>query len=592
MSKKNNRFANDITKIAFIFSLISLALFGLIPYLQSFLINYVSDDLEISHRSLDVVKTIPIAFLYYAIILLTAYAVYTLFQNNFSLQKRLDKIYNQIEDPDKFKLFKQNNLLWLTIIISLILFTTFSSYINHMFVNDDYAFIIRAARFSSLSELPQLILHKGKFFQSMDPHRLWPMIDIFFLAARFILGKNPGNYHIASIILHTLNCLLVYLVAFELLKNKYIAFWSAIIFATRAAFVQPIYFTALQTTRQMSFFFILSFYLYIKKDSIAFRLLSLTAFILALACKEPPIIIPALIFLYEITINLDSRLNFKKILEVFKKIWLYIIISCAYLIFNLTRITSSSTEQQGTYAMGFGLNVIRGLLKYLTIPFNSNYDPLLLLIILSAILLFRKKLLITDKTQTNVNLKKIFVFSAGWFFMSLLPYLFLKAWTQEYFVYIPLVVGSVFLAALLYVFKVSISKKSPALAAIFSVIFFVGIITAFSFEFKSDHITTRWFIISGNILKQCSQDVKKIYPKLPKGAKVYIVQGDSAQELYNFWSFTQAGQFFNWIYDDYDLKPILLYNEDKEKLAALNKDTAYAFLYKGQRLHPYFKADL
>ena len=68
-------------------------------------------------------------------------------------------------------------------------------------------------------------------------------------------GLNPIGYHIVNILLHTLNAILIYIIAKQLIENKIIALLSSLFFAVHPVHVESVtWLSGRKDVLSMSFF--------------------------------------------------------------------------------------------------------------------------------------------------------------------------------------------------------------------------------------------------------------------------------------------------------------------------------------------------
>lgn len=121
-----------------------------------------------------------------------------------------------------------------------------------------------------------------------------------------VFGDNPAGRHFTSLILHLLNVLLVYFLAWRLSKNYLVGFIGASLFAVfiiHSYSLSPVSWISGRVDTSVTLFYLISLILFIKsfdKESILYYLLSLAAFMISLMSKEMAISLPLIIGLYSV----------------------------------------------------------------------------------------------------------------------------------------------------------------------------------------------------------------------------------------------------------------------------------------------------
>jgi hypothetical protein len=150
------------------------------------------------------------------------------------------------------------------------------------------------------------LLHDGRDFnlsvfnpfQSQGLYR--PLWKLYFAAMYRVFGLNPLPYHLANIVLHVINCLLLYLVVKPLAKSSVRASLVALLFAISSKITNGVHWisssNALLATA-FSFVAILMFLKYLNSRDYKWLVISCLTSILALLTRETSIILIGLIWL-------------------------------------------------------------------------------------------------------------------------------------------------------------------------------------------------------------------------------------------------------------------------------------------------------
>ncbi len=365
-------------------------------------------------------------------------------------------------------------------IITILIFVAYINILNNDFVWDDKTFILEWETKNSISNIPQLL--KGELpEQHIGVYR--PFRSIYYSLAYLIFNENPIGYHILSIIIHLSIAIIIYFIISQLLKNNFIAFMTSIFFGLHPINIEAV--TFITTTFDLIgiMFFLLAFYLYIKRKYI----LSVLSAFVAFFSYEVTIILPLILILYELCFNLKTSEEFKK-----SKYYVPHFILAAFYLF--IRFFILKIAGRGTYLAGSIYHTLLIMLKafsryifLLFFPFNLNINHKIsegiyslvwgdinrnailaksifdLDIIASIILL----IVILAIAFSSFKKQPLITFCIGWFFITLLPVsniIPIKIIMAERYLYLPSVAFCILLS--FFIFKLYKLNKKIAIALI------------------------------------------------------------------------------------------------------------------------------
>ncbi|MFA5932497.1 MAG: tetratricopeptide repeat protein [Microgenomates group bacterium] len=327
---------------------------------------------------------------------------------------------------------KKNQLL-------IIVILTFLAYVNifqNGFMIDDKTFIVDWPQVKNVENLPDLLkgevpeIHKGVYR---------PIRSTLYLVYQQIFGENPVGYHIHSIIVHLLATILVYFLVMELIKKKYVAFLTSLMFGLHPVHTESI--TYISASMEMSgvVFFLASFLLYLKSKNI----LSVVFAILAFFTYEMTLTLPFLIILYDLCFK---KLNFKNLSKQILVYSPYFIATASFLILRvfILQIPFSRGDYLGfsfyhtmltmskVMMMYIGLLIFPNTVSYIHdlapgfesfMTPHSNIQSILVQTPFDLDILFSILVLISLVFVAIKYFKKfpLITFCIGWFFLSLLP---------------------------------------------------------------------------------------------------------------------------------------------------------------------------
>ncbi len=170
-----------------------------------------------------------------------------------------EKFNNFIKKPSKTtetgQIQSNNPKTWLKdnwlhlLILSLLVIFTYAFFLNNAFVSDDIAEIVQKPEIANFSRV--LMFPTG------------PIRHIIYWAAFHINGLSPIVFRLSNIVFHLLSTYLVYIILFLIYKSKKISFFAASLFAIHPALSETVLWISGGIYTQYTFFFLLSFLLYI-----------------------------------------------------------------------------------------------------------------------------------------------------------------------------------------------------------------------------------------------------------------------------------------------------------------------------------------
>ena len=255
----------------------------------------------------------------------------------------------------------------------LITVIVYSNTLQNEFISDD-KWLINDHYITSLKNVP--------FFFSVEywfehnplnrPYICRPLRAISLSLDYALWGYNPMGYHFTNLICHLINVILVYVLILNLLLEKKLAFWVALLFAVHPVNTEAVVWIKNRAELLGSMFALGSLILFIKgfqKKSVDLRFYSpaYLFFYLAISAKETYIVLPLIIIAYLICFQ---QLNFKTLGILF----LFFVIIVIHPVFlTLTNLFSHQTRFENllpTILLG-----IIALIKYLGLlfwPVNLN----------------------------------------------------------------------------------------------------------------------------------------------------------------------------------------------------------------------------
>ena len=246
----------------------------------------------------------------------------------------------------------------LVVLVSLIVY---SNSLSNGFVFDDFGVIVEN----------KYIKHPGQYLSSLFNQSYFkiagleasyrPVSSLSYFLIYTIAGLDPFFYHLASLILHTINVVLVYWLANLILKNQLGALLAGLLFACHPALTEAVNCIDFNDDPLAALFFLLSlvFYIQLKGQAVRSNLggysLALICYFLGLMSKEMAITLPALIVLYDVVLRDDQQdpLSIKDLLTTLKKRAYYysgfLAVSLVYLSIRFFILNNSSRYLQSSH---------------------------------------------------------------------------------------------------------------------------------------------------------------------------------------------------------------------------------------------------
>lgn len=180
-------------------------------------------------------------------------------------------------------------------LLAVITFFVFLSGINNDFLKcwDDHIYVVDNVLIQELtwSNLQNI-------FSTYTLGNYHPLTLLVYAIEYSFFKVDPGGYHLVSILLHVVNCLLVCLLVYLLSGNLVVSLVSGLLFAIHPLRVESVAWIADQKDLLCAFFFFTTLILYLlsqTKKTYWYYWLSLCTFVLSILCKAMAITLPFLL---------------------------------------------------------------------------------------------------------------------------------------------------------------------------------------------------------------------------------------------------------------------------------------------------------
>ena len=224
--------------------------------------------------------------------------------------------------------FRFSSSKWLhCAVLALISLALYYNSLSNGFVFDDYAVIVENKHIKDLGNSLPAFLNDSYFKIAGGESSYRPIPTFSYFLIHSLAGLDPFYYHLSSVLLHTLNVLLVYFLFHLLLGDPFKALLGGLLFASHPVLTEAVDCIAFNEDLFAAFFFLLAFILYIKRfeksaKGTAFYL-SLFFFFCGLLSKEMAITLPVVILLHDLTFETveEQAWSAKNVLSTIKNRW-------------------------------------------------------------------------------------------------------------------------------------------------------------------------------------------------------------------------------------------------------------------------------
>jgi len=306
----------------------------------------------------------------------------------------------------------QKKLLYRCAFIAILLVAVYSSTLTNRFVWDDLDVIVKNRLLESFTNLPKLFFYEDRTGDGLTGYYR-PVTYISFLIDRSIWGLNPVGFNITNIILHIVAVLLFYRVLFALFKKDQMALVAALLFALHPVAVESVNFHAGgRNTLLSACFSLLALFLYINKRWVP----AVISFTLAIFSKEFALLLPLVLVAYDRYIATEKK-RWQVYLPYLVSIICYLTLR-SFAVAHGNLLTTIQLSDNLLLIPKIVVSYLRNLLFPVNLKVLYDVSPevttfsfvlylVLLLAVVSVAVIFRNK--------------KEVAFSAGWFFLFLLP---------------------------------------------------------------------------------------------------------------------------------------------------------------------------
>lgn len=232
------------------------------------------------------------------------------------------------------------NLFYLLFIV-IICFIAYFNILNNEFTYDCKTLIVSNELIKDLSNIKLFL--QNDYWYPRDVSGLYRPFTIASFAFNYYLGGlKPFNYHLTDLILHILNCVLLFYIIYRYSKgNNILSFICTVIFAVHPVHTEAVTTIYGRSDILMSFFFLLSLALYLNikgcnsKNRLLFYILSLASFLFSILSKENAIMLLPIIIISDIIFK-ESNEDYMGVIK--KNTLFYAGFLCVIIVYFIIRI--------------------------------------------------------------------------------------------------------------------------------------------------------------------------------------------------------------------------------------------------------------
>lgn len=353
---------------------------------------------------------------------------------------------------------RQKHRAILLILLFLIPFAVYSGNLAGDFVYDDNVQVFKNPWITDPGFIPDILTSSSmSFSEGRQANTYRPTIYLLYMAEYQVFGLKPWGFHLVNNILHSINVLLVFLVAARLMAGGderrgrgertrpatglRAPFLVALVFALHPINSEVVTWVAAVPELLYTMFLLISFYLYVKardrggvfKNPLCFAS-SIVCFFLALLSKETAMALIVLIPVYEFSMTGLAAVIGRGCRRMWSAWLVYFVAALVYMAIrtsaiggllqvkgfeltayeNVLNVFPLVARYLGKLILPVGLSAI-----YSFLPVHSLFEPMAIIGIISSLILVG--LVVISRSRSTL------FFGFFWIFIPLMPVLYMPA---------------------------------------------------------------------------------------------------------------------------------------------------------------------
>lgn len=246
-------------------------------------------------------------------------------------------------------------------------------------------------------------------------HFYRPVIELYFWAGLPLFGGSPRLFHVANVVLHALNAIVLFMLARLMSGRVRFAFLASLFFAVMPGYVEAIAWVSALAEAVVSLFGCLSIYWWLRfrgSGRVTHAALAAVCFGLALLSHESAVVLLAIIGLADLAFatawrEMHSLRGWTRLVRDYAP---FLVLAAGYLAIDLTINSRSYLVDEGHYR--FGSHAIRNVFEYIVSLYVGKRN----LASFGAIALVVVLLLVRGTPRVR--------FAIGWMLFGILPFAF------------------------------------------------------------------------------------------------------------------------------------------------------------------------
>jgi hypothetical protein len=261
-------------------------------------------------------------------------------------------------------------------------------------------------------------------------HFYRPVIDIYFAVATPLFGGSPASFHVANIVLHAANALLVFAFAQRTSRNAAFSFLAALFFAVQPADVDAVAWVGALAEPVSAFFGLLALLALLRSHETGRRMwhvCSVAAYVLALLTHESSVVFLPLLVLTAYVFGPAEPWR-----DLARRFAPFALVTTVYLALDLWINSRNYVVAEGHYRIG--THVIANALDYVVALYVGRRDVVnygLVALMLPLVLL---------RGTPRVR------FAVCWLMLAMAPFVLFTWGTQSRYLYLPAIGFAMLLA--------------------------------------------------------------------------------------------------------------------------------------------------
>ena len=278
------------------------------------------------------------------------------------------------------------------LLIALVSFGVYFNALFNGFVYDDHSQVLKNTLIRDIRNIPEIFRSNVWTFEGAPPTSNYyrPMLNLFYMFNYYVFGLQAWGFHLVNILFHAGNSVLVFLIMSRLLdgfttrtdggaplllSSPLIA---ALLFAAHPIHVEAVTWIAGLSDVSFAFFYLLSFYLYVRSRG-SYRwqyVFSVLFFFLAVLCKEPGLTLPVLLIAYDHAFGNRPVWRFAQMMRYAA----FLLVAAFYFVIRF-RVLGGFTPLQRLAKLSAAEQIINVFplfgqyLQKLLLPINLNFWP-------------------------------------------------------------------------------------------------------------------------------------------------------------------------------------------------------------------------